>query len=341
MVAARGRRRGRGGCRRRAAAVSRRRAVVATARRQRRAPAAASRDEEQAGTLGHARHCSQVLSFSSEGPDYARRWRAPATSSPTPSRPATPVAVPTQLPFAEWVCLTPDHPEGVPRLGARHDARPRRRARPDLDAEPTAHLPGDRRPRRQGPDHPHRPGRRPRPRPGHPRRHPGRPTPRQASGSTPRSSTCATCAPSCSSSCSCATGPASTTSRCSPPSRQLFDPTIDALTSTHPDDDLVDLWRRESARAVRRFLDQALHPPGQHAVGQARAAAQRPQPAPRHRHRRPPRRGDVHRQGRARRRSTVDRSDHQGRRRRPRPRARRRRRRDHQVDRGDRRQGTG
>jgi molybdopterin-binding protein len=26
-------------------------------------------------------------------------------------------------------------------------------------------------------------------------------------------------------------------------------------------DDLVDLWRRESARAVRRFLDQALSPP--------------------------------------------------------------------------------
>ena len=43
---------------------------------------------------------------------------------------------------------------------------------------------------------------------------------------------------------------------------ELFEPAIDALTSTHRDDDLVDLWRRESARAVRRFLDQALHPPG-------------------------------------------------------------------------------
>jgi PadR family transcriptional regulator AphA len=41
---------------------------------------------------------------------------------------------------------------------------------------------------------------------------------------------------------------------------ELFEPAIDALTSTHRDDDLVDLWRRESARAVRRFLDQALHP---------------------------------------------------------------------------------
>ena len=49
--------------------------------------------------------------------------------------------------------------------------------------------------------------------------------------------------------------------------QQLFEPTIDALTSTSPDDDLVDLWRRESARAVRRFLDQALHPPSELAVG--------------------------------------------------------------------------
>ncbi|HEU4842064.1 MAG TPA: TOBE domain-containing protein [Ilumatobacteraceae bacterium] len=49
--------------------------------------------------------------------------------------------------------------------------------------------------------------------------------------------------------------------------RQRFEPTIDALTSTSPDDDLVDLWRRESARAVRRFLDQALDPPGQHPAG--------------------------------------------------------------------------
>ena len=42
--------------------------------------------------------------------------------------------------------------------------------------------------------------------------------------------------------------------------QQVFSSTIDVLTSTHPDDDLVDLWRRESARAVRRFLDHALHP---------------------------------------------------------------------------------
>ena len=41
----------------------------------------------------------------------------------------------------------------------------------------------------------------------------------------------------------------------------LFERAIDTLTSTHEDDDLVDLWRRESARAVRRFLDHALHPP--------------------------------------------------------------------------------
>jgi PadR family transcriptional regulator AphA len=41
-----------------------------------------------------------------------------------------------------------------------------------------------------------------------------------------------------------------------------FEPMIDALSSTGPDDDFVDLWRRESARAVRRFLDEALHPTG-------------------------------------------------------------------------------
>jgi len=40
----------------------------------------------------------------------------------------------------------------------------------------------------------------------------------------------------------------------------VFAPAIDGLTSAADDDDLVDLWRRESARAVRRFLDQALHP---------------------------------------------------------------------------------
>jgi PadR family transcriptional regulator AphA len=42
--------------------------------------------------------------------------------------------------------------------------------------------------------------------------------------------------------------------------QEAFELTIDVLTSTQADDDLIDLWRRESARAVRRFLDQALHP---------------------------------------------------------------------------------
>jgi PadR family transcriptional regulator AphA len=42
--------------------------------------------------------------------------------------------------------------------------------------------------------------------------------------------------------------------------QEVFEPTIDVLTSTHAEDGIVDLWRRESARAVRRFLDQALHP---------------------------------------------------------------------------------
>jgi PadR family transcriptional regulator AphA len=40
---------------------------------------------------------------------------------------------------------------------------------------------------------------------------------------------------------------------------ESFEPAITSLTSLG-DDDLVDLWRRESARAVKRFLDQALHP---------------------------------------------------------------------------------
>ena len=137
-------------------------------------------DEEQARRLGHDRHCSQVLSSTMKDLTTltacaCHRDRCVASR---PDRLRLCV-VPTRLPFAEWVCLTLITPEGVPRLGAGHDARPRRRARPDLDAEPAAHLPGDRRPRRQGPDHPDRPGRRPRPRPGHPRRHPGRTTSRQ------------------------------------------------------------------------------------------------------------------------------------------------------------------
>jgi molybdopterin-binding protein len=39
-----------------------------------------------------------------------------------------------------------------------------------------------------------------------------------------------------------------------------FADTIDVLTTTADDEDLVDVWRRESARAVRRFLDEALNP---------------------------------------------------------------------------------
>jgi molybdopterin-binding protein len=42
--------------------------------------------------------------------------------------------------------------------------------------------------------------------------------------------------------------------------REVFEPAIDVLTSSQRHEDLTDLWRRESARAVRRFLDQALHP---------------------------------------------------------------------------------
>lgn len=41
---------------------------------------------------------------------------------------------------------------------------------------------------------------------------------------------------------------------------ERFEPSIEALTAVRRDDGLVELWRRESARAVRRFLDQALRP---------------------------------------------------------------------------------
>ena len=40
----------------------------------------------------------------------------------------------------------------------------------------------------------------------------------------------------------------------------VLQPTIDGLTSRADDGGLVELWRRENARAVRRFLDQAIHP---------------------------------------------------------------------------------
>jgi PadR family transcriptional regulator AphA len=49
--------------------------------------------------------------------------------------------------------------------------------------------------------------------------------------------------------------------------RDAFAPTIDVLTSCDVDDDFVDLWRRESARAVRRFLDQALSPSTEQVTG--------------------------------------------------------------------------
>jgi PadR family transcriptional regulator AphA len=42
--------------------------------------------------------------------------------------------------------------------------------------------------------------------------------------------------------------------------QEAFQPTIDALASAGEGDGLVELWRRENARAVRRFLDEAIHP---------------------------------------------------------------------------------
>jgi PadR family transcriptional regulator AphA len=47
----------------------------------------------------------------------------------------------------------------------------------------------------------------------------------------------------------------------------LFEPLIDALTSAEDDNDLVDVWRRESARAVRRFLEHALDPRERQSAG--------------------------------------------------------------------------
>ena len=41
--------------------------------------------------------------------------------------------------------------------------------------------------------------------------------------------------------------------------RAHFAPAIDALTTARDEIDLVDRWRMESARAVARFLDGALH----------------------------------------------------------------------------------
>jgi PadR family transcriptional regulator AphA len=56
--------------------------------------------------------------------------------------------------------------------------------------------------------------------------------------------------------------------------QRVLVPTIDALTAGTPaDDDLVDVWRRESARAVRRFLDSALTPPPPKEVPEMRLSA--------------------------------------------------------------------
>lgn len=42
--------------------------------------------------------------------------------------------------------------------------------------------------------------------------------------------------------------------------RDQFAATLEALTTPQPDEDLVDIWRRESARAVDRFLARAMRP---------------------------------------------------------------------------------
>jgi PadR family transcriptional regulator AphA len=42
--------------------------------------------------------------------------------------------------------------------------------------------------------------------------------------------------------------------------QKAIEPTIDALITATESDGFVDLWRRENARAVRRFLEAAIHP---------------------------------------------------------------------------------
>jgi molybdopterin-binding protein len=51
---------------------------------------------------------------------------------------------------------------------------------------------------------------------------------------------------------------------------ELFRPRIEALTAAPESDDPVHVWRRESARAVRRFLEQGLRPTPASGVGTSR-----------------------------------------------------------------------
>ena len=99
----------------------------------------------------------------------------PTATRARPDRSSTVKATAPEPSFAGARLPHPDHPGRRPRLGARHDAGARRRARPDLDAQPPAHLPRHRRPGRQGPGHPPRAEQRPRPRARGARRHRGRP----------------------------------------------------------------------------------------------------------------------------------------------------------------------
>jgi molybdate transport system regulatory protein len=43
--------------------------------------------------------------------------------------------------------------------------------------------------------------------------------------------------------------------------QESFSEHFEALTTAGPGSEVVELWRRESARAIRRFLDAALAPP--------------------------------------------------------------------------------
>ncbi len=119
--------------------------------------------------------------------------------------------------------------------------------------------------------------------------------------------------------------------------QQSFSEHIDTLTTIGDTADPVDLWRRESPRAVRRFLDAALttltRPTPSEELPLMRLSARNQLPRPRHFGR--SRRCHVDDQDRASRWSDSDRRDHERVGTRSRSRTGRRRPRHCQVDRSD------
>ena len=231
--------------------------------------------------------------------------------------------------FAELRLPHPDHPGRVRTAG-----RSGTMLGPDGEVgriwtlTRPAHLPSDRRPRRQGPGHPAGARQRSRPRPGGARRHRGRPparakrwldTPvRAPAGRAHRAARQAGAA---------RPGRPRQRSRSSPPSRRSSSPRSTALTSRH------DRRRPRRPLAPRERAGGPPVPRPGPPSGRADASA-KPELRLSARNQLRGTITAVHHgevmstdQGRARRRSALDRRHHQGRRRRPRPRPRRRRRR--------------